>query len=156
MKNSSSTRSCIIVAIAHTMQCLTRKIDGRIGDKYQLSAVLGQGATGTVYAAKNLRTQRRIAIKSLHLRPGLNPGCPELLRFEQEARITGSIESPHLVQILDVEHDPATDLPFLVMELLRARTCSRCSIAWGHCRSTWRSASRRRLARGSQQRMRRT
>ena len=101
------------------MTGVARKIDGRIGDKYQLSAVLGQGATGTVYAAKNLRTQRRIAIKSLHVGPGLTPGCAELLRFEQEARIAGSIESPHLVQVLDVEHDPATDLPFLVMELLR-------------------------------------
>lgn len=101
------------------MPSVTRKVDGRIGDKYQLSAVLGQGATGTVYAAKNLRTQRRVAIKSLHLGPNLKPGSPELLRFEQEARITGSLESPHLVQILDIEHDPATDLPFLVMEMLR-------------------------------------
>ncbi len=119
MTDSRSAGSCLVVTIAHTMTCVTRKIDGRIGDKYQLSSVLGQGATGTVYEAKNLRTQRRVAIKSLHLVPGLNPKSPELLRFEQEARITGSIESPHLVQILDVEHDPTTDLPFLVMERLR-------------------------------------
>jgi serine/threonine protein kinase len=114
-----SAGSCTLFVIARKMECVTRKIEGRIGDKYQLSAILGQGATGTVYAAKNLRTQRRVAIKSLHLVPGLNPGSPELLRFEQEARITGSLESPHLVQILDVEHDPTTDLPFLVMEMLR-------------------------------------
>lgn len=98
---------------------MARKIEGMIGDKYQLSAILGQGATGVVYAAKNLRSQRRVAIKSLHLRAGLEPGCPELLRFEQEARIAGSIDSPHIVQVLDIERDPATDLPFLVMELLR-------------------------------------
>lgn len=98
---------------------MARKIEGTIGDKYQLSAVLGQGATGTVYAAKNLRTQRRVAIKSLDLGAGLQPGSPELLRFEQEARIAGSIDSPHIVQVIDVEQDPATDLPFLVMELLR-------------------------------------
>lgn len=98
---------------------MARKIEGMIGDKYQLSAILGQGATGVVYAAKNLRSQWRVAIKSLHLRAGLEPGCPELLRFEQEARIAGSIDSPHIVQVLDIERDPATDLPFLVMELLR-------------------------------------
>lgn len=98
---------------------MARKIEGKIGDKYQLSAVLGQGATGTVYAAKNLRTQRRVAIKSLDLGAGLQPGSPELLRFEQEARIAGSIDSPHIVQVVDVEQDPATNLPFLVMELLR-------------------------------------
>jgi len=98
---------------------VARKIDGQLGDKYQLSAILGQGATGTVYAAKNVRSQRRVAIKSLHLRPGLDPGSPELLRFEQEARIAGAIESSHIAQVLDIEHDPATNLPFLVMELLR-------------------------------------
>lgn len=118
-KCGPTSKACSIVVIAFTMPRVTRKVDGRIGDKYQLSAILGQGATGTVYAAKNLRTQRRVAIKSLHLGPHLFPGCPELLRFEQEARITGSLESPHLVQILDIEHDSATDLPFLVMEMLR-------------------------------------
>ena len=96
-----------------------RKVDGKLGDKYQLSAILGQGANGTVYAAKNLRTQKRIAIKSLHLRAGLEPGSPDILRFEQEARIAGSLDSPHVAQVLDIEHDPTTGLPFLVMELLR-------------------------------------
>ncbi|HRI65422.1 MAG TPA: serine/threonine-protein kinase [Polyangium sp.] len=98
---------------------MARKVDGQLGDKYQLSAILGQGANGTVYAAKNLRTQKRIAIKSLHLRAGLEPGSPEILRFEQEARIAGSLDSPHVAQVLDIEHDPTTGLPFLVMELLR-------------------------------------
>lgn len=101
------------------MRCVARMIDGRMGDKYQLTAVLGEGATGTVYAAKNLMTQRRVAIKSLHLRPGLHAGNPEIQRFEQEARIAGSIDSPHIAQVLDVADDPATGLPFLVMELLR-------------------------------------
>jgi len=74
---------------------------------------------GTVYAAKNLRTGRRVAIKSLRVGSLLDPLAPDLLRFEQEARIAGSLESEHIAQVLDIERDPATGFPFLVMELLR-------------------------------------
>ncbi|MDC3984735.1 serine/threonine-protein kinase [Polyangium jinanense] len=94
------------------------RVQGKIGDKYELSAVLGEGTMGTVYAAKNLRTGRRVAIKSLRGNV-LDPRDPELLRFDQEARIAGSLESEHIAQVLDIERDPATDAPFLVMELLR-------------------------------------
>ncbi|MDI1448530.1 serine/threonine-protein kinase [Polyangium sp. 6x1] len=95
------------------------RVQGKIGDKYELSTVLGEGAIGTVYAAKNLQTGRRVAIKSLRLGSVLAPHDPELLRFEQEARIAGSLASEHIAQVLDIERDPATDAPFLVMELLR-------------------------------------
>ncbi|MDI1432914.1 serine/threonine-protein kinase [Polyangium sorediatum] len=98
---------------------MATRVQGNIGEKYALSAVLGEGTTGTVYAAKNLRTGRRVAIKSLRVGSILDPGNPELLRFEQEARIAGSLESEHIAQVLDIERDPATDIPFLVMELLR-------------------------------------
>ncbi|UQA60907.1 serine/threonine-protein kinase [Polyangium aurulentum] len=98
---------------------MATKVEGLIGDKYELSRVLGRGAVGVVYAAKNLRTGRRVAIKSLQVRGVLDPQDPDLLRFEQEARIAGSLESQHIAQVLDIERDPATGLPFLVMELLR-------------------------------------
>jgi len=98
---------------------LATKVEGLIGDKYELSHVLGRGAMGVVYAAKNSRTGRRVAIKSLQVRGVLDPQDPDLLRFEQEARIAGSLESQHIAQVLDIERDPATGLPFLVMELLR-------------------------------------
>jgi serine/threonine protein kinase len=100
-------------------RALATRVEGLIGDKYELSHVLGRGAMGTVYAAKNLLTGRRVAIKSLHVGGVLDPQDPDLLRFQQEARIAGSLESEHVAQVLDIERDPATGLPFLVMELLR-------------------------------------
>jgi len=81
--------------------------------------LLGQGTMGTVYAAKDLRTGRRVAIKSLHLRGALDPKDPDLLRFQQEARIAGALDSQHVVEVLDVELDPPSGAPYLVMELLR-------------------------------------
>ncbi|MRG95746.1 serine/threonine-protein kinase [Polyangium spumosum] len=98
---------------------MATRIEGRIGDHYQLSAVLGRGAMGTVYAAKDLRTGKRVALKALHVRGFLDPRDPDVLRFEQEARIAGSLASEHIAQVFDIERDPETEAPFLVMELLR-------------------------------------
>jgi serine/threonine protein kinase len=101
------------------LRALAIRVEGLIGDKYELSHVLGRGAMGAVYAAKNLRTGRRVAIKTLQVAGVLDPQDPDLRRFEQEARIAGSLESEHVAQVLDIERDPTNGLPFLVMELLR-------------------------------------
>ena len=84
---------------------------------YEIVRVLGQGGMGTVYEARSTKTGRRVAIKWLHVRP-FAPDDPDLLRFEQEARIAGSLDSPHVVAALAVDHDPESGVPFQVMELL--------------------------------------
>ena len=93
--------------------------DNLIGRKYEIVEVLGRGGMGTVYAGKHVRTGRRVAIKLMHDGGTLEADHPDLLRFEQEARIAGSLESPHIAQIIDIDRDPETDAPFLVMELLK-------------------------------------
>jgi eukaryotic-like serine/threonine-protein kinase len=72
---------------------------------------------GAVYEVTDERTDSRRALKVM---------LPEILedvtlraRFAQEARITGAIESDHIVHISDAGVDPETDTPFLVMDLLR-------------------------------------
>jgi serine/threonine protein kinase len=89
-----------------------------IGGKYEITDVLGRGASGTVYAGKNVRTGRRVAIKSLNVSVMNHAEDPDLRRFEQEARIAGSIESQHIAQVFDIDTDPDTNETFLVMELL--------------------------------------
>ena len=84
---------------------------------YEIVRVLGQGGMGTVYEARSTKTGRHVAIKWLHVRP-FAADDPDLLRFEQEARIAGSLDSPHVVAALAVDHDPETGVPFQVMELL--------------------------------------
>lgn len=89
-----------------------------IGNNHEILDVLGQGGMGTVYAAKNLHTGQRVAIKSLHVRGAIDPNDPDLLRFEQEARIASALASPHINSALGIEIDPETQAPLLIMDLL--------------------------------------
>ncbi|WP_170319571.1 serine/threonine-protein kinase [Polyangium spumosum] len=84
---------------------------------YEIVRVLGQGGMGTVYEARSTKTGRPVAIKWLHVRPFASDD-PDLLRFEQEARIAGSLDSPHVAGAIAVDRDPETGVPFQVMELL--------------------------------------
>jgi eukaryotic-like serine/threonine-protein kinase len=86
--------------------------------KYTVERILGQGGMGTVFEARHIRLEQRVAIKVLGsaLRE-----YPELVqRFEREARACGSLSSAHAVRIFDID---ATDdgTPFIVMEFLAGR-----------------------------------
>jgi serine/threonine protein kinase len=70
-----------------------------------------------VYAARNLQTGQHVAIKWMHAHPFASDD-PDLLRFLQEARIAGKLDSPHVARVLELERDPETGVPFQVMELL--------------------------------------
>jgi serine/threonine-protein kinase len=48
-------------------------------------------------------------------------------RFEREARVTGAIESDHVVRVSDAGVDDESDTPFLVMESPRLPSSSNCS-----------------------------
>lgn len=98
--------------------CIIERLIGkRLQDKYDVYRVIGQGGTGTVYAARHLQTGVDVAIKWMHAHP-FTPDDPELLRFIQEARIAGTLDSPHVARVLELERDPETGVPFQVMELL--------------------------------------
>ncbi len=89
--------------------------------KYLVDRVIGQGGMGTVFEARHIRLQQRVAIKVLG-----SALCehPELVqRFEREARACGSLSSVHAVRIIDID---ATEegTPFIVMEFLDGRDLS--------------------------------
>lgn len=87
-----------------------------LGGRYRLDAVLGRGGFGAVYQATQLDIGRSVAIKVLHA----HESTPEaLVRFEREARATGSLGHPHIVQVTDFQSNP---VPFLVMELLPGKS----------------------------------
>jgi serine/threonine-protein kinase len=52
------------------------------------------------------------------LLPSLLADAAARERFAQEARVTGSIDCAHIIDVLDAGIDPGTKLPFLVTELL--------------------------------------
>lgn len=92
-------------------------IGRKLLDKYEITRVIGHGGMGTVYEAREIQAGRRVALKWMHARP-FAPDDPDLLRFTQEARIAGRLDSPHVTAVLELARDPETDVPFQVMELL--------------------------------------
>ncbi len=87
-------------------------------DRYEVLGLLGQGAMGEVYRARDARLGRDVAIKVL---PAAFASDPERLRrFDQEARAAGALNHPNVVAIFDVgTHEGA---PFVVSELLEGHT----------------------------------
>lgn len=88
-----------------------------IAGRYQLDVLIGRGGMGQVYEGRDLRLERKVAIKIL--RADLDdPGLRR--RFREEARAAGSLSHPNVVCMYDTgEHDGR---PFIVMELVPGRT----------------------------------
>ena len=91
---------------------------GTMLDRYEVVGLLGKGAMGEVYRARDARIGREVAIKVL---PSAYSTDPERLRrFDQEARAAGALNHPNVVAIFDVgTHEGA---PFVVTELLDGHT----------------------------------
>src|SRR5262245_11322721 len=89
-----------------------------IADKYVLVRQIGQGGMGAVWAARNVRTDREMALKLI---ADENPDYR--MRLLREARACGRIVHRNVIEIYDVgETDTGT--PFLVMPLLSGETLS--------------------------------
>jgi serine/threonine-protein kinase len=85
---------------------------------YEILSLLGSGAMGEVYRARDPRLGREVAIKVL---PDHLAGNPEaLVRFEREAKALASLSHPNILAIHDFSKD--RDLYFAVMELLNGDT----------------------------------
>lgn len=85
--------------------------------RYQVVRCIAQGGMGAVYEVVHTETDRRRALKVML--PNLLQNEELRARFRLEARVTARIESEHLVDVLDAGIDEATQMPFLVMELLQ-------------------------------------
>ena len=89
-----------------------------VGAKYRLEKLLGEGAMGTVWAARNERTDRAFAVK--FMLPQYAKDATLVQRFLNEARVCGRLEHISLVEIYDLGvAEEFGGAPFLVMELLR-------------------------------------
>jgi serine/threonine protein kinase/Tol biopolymer transport system component len=85
---------------------------------YQIQAFIGAGGMGEVYAAKDTRLGRKVAIKLLPA--ALTRDVDRLRRFEQEARAIGMLNHPNILTIHDIgTHE---DQPYIVSELLEGET----------------------------------
>ncbi len=96
----------------------TGKMIGMQLGHYQLLSLVGSGGMGEVYAARDTRLGRKVAVKLLP--PAVSRDADRLRRFELEARAVGMLNHPNILTIHDVgAHDGA---PYLVSELLEGET----------------------------------
>ena len=80
--------------------------------KYLVEGVLGRGAMGTVYLARDPGLDRRVALKTLTLGAA---DTPELRRrFLREAQAAGGLRHPNIVTVYDVGEDAGQ--PYIAME----------------------------------------
>ncbi len=90
----------------------------RIGNRYELTGLLGRGGMGQVYAGTDERLARDVAVKVLR---GDLAAVPQIrARFDSEARLAARLVHPNIVAVFDTGEDDGT--PYLVMERLTGWT----------------------------------
>ncbi len=89
-----------------------------IAGRYTLDREIGRGGMGAVWLGSDEVLGRPVAIKRVGLQPGGT--SPDLVRAEREAKISASLNHPHIVGVFDLvdEHDQQ----WLVMEYVEGTT----------------------------------
>ncbi len=82
-----------------------------LDERYVLDRPIGSGGYGMVFEAHDTRVGRQVAIKTMQV---ADDGIAA--SFRREASLLASVDSPHVVRVLDASLD--RDTPYLVMELL--------------------------------------
>jgi serine/threonine-protein kinase len=82
--------------------------------RYRAVRLLGSGGFGKVVEATQLSLERRVVVKLLHLEALGDP--EQVARFENEARVTASLQHPNIVTLLD--HGAEEGTPWIVYEFI--------------------------------------
>lgn len=102
-------------------------IGARLGGRYEVASLLGEGGMGAVYLARDPVGQRVVALKVI--RDELLKEGDLLPRLRREARAASRIDNPHITRILDFNQDGQA---FLVMERIEGPTLAAVLAAEGH------------------------
>ncbi|HBE70998.1 MAG TPA: hypothetical protein DDW52_22865, partial [Planctomycetaceae bacterium] len=94
------------------------ELGGRFG-RYEISGVLGRGAMGTVYLAKDSTLGRNVALKIPFLSDAQQYSGE---RFQREARIMATISHPNICPIFDA--GDVDGQPFIAMHYVQGQTLS--------------------------------
>lgn len=90
---------------------------GKLG-RYDIIRILGKGAMGMVYEARDPNLERRVAIKTIKVDALSQEASAEYeARFRTEARSAARLQHPHIVSVYDSGRHG--DMAYLVMELVQ-------------------------------------
>ncbi|HEX5964168.1 MAG TPA: protein kinase [Gemmatimonadales bacterium] len=92
-----------------------------ISDRYAIERELGRGGMATVYLAHDLRHDRPVALKLLHLELASSLG-PE--RFQREIKLAARLQHPHILSVHDSGEAAGRlwfTMPYVEGESLRSR-----------------------------------
>ena len=92
-----------------------------LGGRYVIEGEIGHGTSATVYRARDLVTERAVAVKVL--RPELANGIG-VDRFRQEITVTAKLQHPHILPVHDAGETDGTIyfvMPYVEGESLRQR-----------------------------------
>jgi serine/threonine-protein kinase len=96
---------------------------GVIG-RYEIESLIGKGAMGVVFLARDPHLGRHVALKTCEIPEGL----PEEAAREFEARLlrealaAAALSHPNIVTVHDAGVDPARGIPYIVMEYVPGRS----------------------------------
>src|SRR5581483_9205978 len=97
----------------------TPDLSGRaLNDRYELHALIGEGAFGRVYRGRDRRLARPVAVKVI--KPWWTEQPDWVQRFEREAQLMASVSDPGIVQIFDVGY--ADEGLYYVAELVEGES----------------------------------
>jgi serine/threonine-protein kinase len=85
-----------------------------LNGRYELEQKIGEGGMARVYRGRDLRLNRRIAVKVLHSHHAADAGF--LRRFHHEAQAAANLHHPSVVDVYDVGQDG--DIHYIVMEFV--------------------------------------
>ncbi|MEZ4404792.1 MAG: serine/threonine-protein kinase [Kofleriaceae bacterium] len=100
------------------------EVDGGEGHqtigRYEIVKMLGKGAMGVVYKARDPLLDRTVALKTIVSPQGSGKRIRSayLERFQREAKAAAKMPHPAIVTIFDVGVDDASGAPFMVLEYL--------------------------------------
>lgn len=93
-------------------------IGNKIGGRYRIEEMIGQGGMSAVYKATDPNLRRVVAVKMIHSHLSDDPGF--VRRFEEEATAVAQLRHPNIIQVFDFNKDAETY--YMVMEFVPGET----------------------------------
>jgi len=92
--------------------------------RYEIEALVGKGAMGVVFLARDPQLGRRVALKTYEVPEGISKEVVQEFeeRLLREAHAAAALSHPNIVTVHDAGIDPVRGFPYIVMEYVPGRS----------------------------------